>query len=192
MSICTIMPDSDVEQIYQKTVEKIKRSALARVLDTDQHNLIRVNIDGQRLDVFFGSSLRASYAISSSRYGVGQSNGSLRTPLGVHRINEKFGDNEPQGRVFRARQPQEQIVQVDSISENEDLITSRILWLEGLQCGFNRGGDCDSHDRYIYIHGTHDEAHLGQPASIGCIRMKNSDVVALYEMIEIGDLVVID
>lgn len=191
MSTCIIMPDPDVERIYQNTLEKVKNTALAMKPDIHRQNLIRVDIDCQRLDVLFRSALRASYSISSSRYGVGQSNGSLRTPLGIHRVSEMFGNNEPLGRVFKARQPQQEIVQPGEKSKSEDIITSRIIWLEGLQFGFNRGGDCDSHDRYIYIHGTHDEARIGQPASIGCIRMKNSDVAVLYEMIEVGDLVVV-
>ena len=189
MSICITMPDPDL--IYQETLDKLNRTALATKLEANRHNLIRVDIDRQRLTVYRGNALQADYSISSSRFGVGQSDGSHRTPLGIHRISEKFGDNEPSGTVFKARQPLDRIVQPGASPDNEDVITSRIIRLDGLQYGFNRDGDSDSHKRYIYIHGTQDEAHIGQPASIGCIRMYNSDVIALYEMIEINDLVVI-
>ena len=80
----------------------------------------------------------------------------------------------------------------DEHSSDEDVITTRILWLEGLETGVNQGGQYDSLDRYIYIHGTSDEAHIGQPASIGCIRMKNEEVIDLFNRVEEGSLVLIE
>ena len=131
------------------------------------------------------------YPVSTSRYGLGQHQGSFQTPVGLHRIAQKIGDGEPPGRVFKARIPTELQCFPGDESVEEDVITSRILWLEGLEPDINQGAEVDSFQRYIYIHGTSDEAHIGQPASIGCIRMKNVDVIELFAQVAQGDLVVI-
>ena len=133
-----------------------------------------------------------SYAVSTSRYGLGQQTDSYQTPTGIHQICEKIGVGEPEGRVFKSRQPTESICLPEQQQPDEDVITTRILWLDGLQPGFNRDGDVDSRQRYIYIHGTADEANIGRPASIGCVRMTNRDVIELFDCVETGDLVVID
>ena len=132
------------------------------------------------------------YTVSTSRHGLGQQQDSYRTPSGWHRIAEKIGEGEPEGLVFRARQSTGQVCESYAPGrEEEDVITSRILWLDGLQPGFNRGGEVDSRNRFIYIHGTADEAHIGQAVSIGCVRMTNHDVIELFEQVEVGDLVLI-
>jgi hypothetical protein len=132
------------------------------------------------------------YPVSTSRFGLGQQLGSFKTPVGVHRIAQKIGAGEPLGRVFKARVATDEICLAEDFSGEEDLITSRILRLEGLQEGINLGADVDSYRRYIYIHGTADEAHIGQPASVGCIRMRNLDVMKIFDYIEVGDVVVIE
>lgn len=132
------------------------------------------------------------FSISTSRFGLGQKEGSQQTPLGVHRIAQKIGEGEPLGRVFRGRIATDEMCFPEDYEGESDVITSRILRLEGLQPGVNQGGDVDSCQRYIYIHGTADEAHIGQPASIGCIRMKNEDVMSLFDRVEPGDLVIIE
>lgn len=137
-------------------------------------------------------NLLAQYRVSTSRYGLGQQQDSLKTPTGIHCIAEKFGQDEVEGRVFKGRQPMEQICLPEDHNTDDDVITSRILWLEGLQQGINRGGNVDTRQRYIYIHGTADEAHIGQPASIGCIRMINRDVIELFERVKVNDLVIIE
>lgn len=131
------------------------------------------------------------YQISTSRYGPGQKQDSFQTPTGIHQIAEKFGDDEPLGRVFKSRVATQQICVPEDYQGDEDLITTRILWLAGLEPGLNAGGDVDSYQRYIYIHGTADEKSIGKPSSIGCIRMKNHDVIKLYDQVEVGDLVII-
>jgi lipoprotein-anchoring transpeptidase ErfK/SrfK len=131
------------------------------------------------------------YPVSTSRHGLGTQKDSYQTPQGIHRITHKIGDGEPLGCVFKSRIASAEICLQQTDGTQQDVITSRILRLEGLQPGINRGGDVDSFERYIYIHGTADEAHIGQPASIGCIRMKNADVIDLFERVEPGDLVVI-
>ncbi len=122
---------------------------------------------------------------STSRFGTGQIKDSNRTPLGLHRIAEKIGDGQPIGMVFKGRQP----IGLEITGDPAKAITTRILWLEGLEPGFNRGGDVDTHDRYIYIHGTGDETTLGRPASCGCIHLAAADLVPLFDTLPSGTLV---
>jgi len=122
---------------------------------------------------------------STSRFGIGQVCGSNRTPLGLHRIAEKIGGGRPVGTVFRSRQA----AGFTWHGQPGATITSRILWLDGLEPGFNRGGNVDSHARYIYIHGTGDEPALGRPASCGCIHLAADDLLPLFDMVPVGTLV---
>jgi hypothetical protein len=126
------------------------------------------------------------YSCSTSRFGIGQTEGSNCTPLRLHRIAEKIGAGAAAGTVFKARQ----IIGHTSQPEFADAkITTRIMWLEGLEPGFNRGGKVDSHARYIYIHGTADQASLGKPASCGCVHLADSDLVPLFDLLPGGTLV---
>jgi hypothetical protein len=132
--------------------------------------------------------LQHSFRCSTSRFGPGQIEGSNRTPLGLHRIAEKIGGGLPVGTVFRARQP----VGLTWHGLPQAMITTRILWLDGLEPGFNRGGNVDSHSRYIYIHGTGDESTLGRPSSCGCIHLAANDLIPLFDKIPSGTLVWIE
>jgi len=125
------------------------------------------------------------YTCSTSRFGIGEVAGSNMTPRGLHRIAEKIGDGCPVGTVFKERQ----IVGYTSEGYPNAMITTRIMWLEGLDPGFNRGGNVDSHDRYIYIHGTGDESTIGHPASHGCVHLAAKDLVPLYEKLPSGTLI---
>ncbi len=122
---------------------------------------------------------------STSRFGIGQQEGSNKTPLGLHRVAKKFGDNLPAGAVFKARVYQG----YEWNGKPEDTITSRILWLDGLEPGLNRGGNVDSFKRYIYIHGTGDQSTLGRPASCGCTHLADADLLPLYDEVPVGTLV---
>src|ERR1700679_2364656 len=123
---------------------------------------------------------------STSRFGIGQTEGSNCTPLRLHRIAEKIGAGVPAGTVFKGRQ----VIGHTSQPEFADAkITTRIMWLEGLEPGFNRGGNVDTHDRYIYIHGTADQASLGRPASHGCIHLADADLIPLFDLLPAGTLV---
>jgi hypothetical protein len=123
---------------------------------------------------------------STSRFGIGQTEGSNRTPLGLHRIAEKIGAGIMAGTVFKSRK----VIGHTSQPEFADAkITTRILWLEGLEPGFNRGGRLDSHARYIYIHGTADQKSIGQPASHGCIHLADADLIPLFDLLPSGTLV---
>jgi hypothetical protein len=125
---------------------------------------------------------------STSHFGIGQVSGSNRTPLGLHRIAEKIGGGWPVGTAFKARRP----IGFAWKGMPDAMITTRILWLDGLEPGFNRGGDVDSHSRYIYIHGTGDETTLGRPASCGCIHLAADDLIPLFDLLPSSTLVWIE
>lgn len=130
-------------------------------------------------------SLTKRCRVSTSRFGIGQRLGSNRTPLGLHRIAAKIGGGQPIGTVFRGRQP----VGFTWQGLPEAPIVHRILWLDGLEPGWNHGSDVDSFRRYIYIHGTSDELFLGRPASSGCIHVAVADLIPLYDLLPVGTLV---
>ena len=125
-----------------------------------------------------------TFRCSTSRFGIGQIEGSNGTPLGLHRVVEKIGGGWPVGTVFKGRQP----IGYTWQGMPDAKITTRILWLEGLEPGFNRGGNVDSHARYIYIHGTGDETTLGRPASYGCIHLAADDLIPLFDKLPSGTL----
>ena len=152
-------------------------------IDTQQQLLSCVSVEDK---------VSQYYPVSTSKFGLGQLQGSFKTPTGIHKIAQKIGVDEPVGRVFKSRLATDDTCFAEDFNGEEDVITSRILWLEGLQTGYNCSGEVDTFKRYIYIHGTADEAHIGQPASIGCIRMRNLDVIKLFEQVEVNDLVIIE
>lgn len=136
----------------------------------------------------------AEWTISTALKGLGSAKGSDQTPLGVHRVAQKFGAGAPLGTIFKSRQDSGQIAKIlTGPNENStgDNVTTRVLWLDGLEPGLNKGGNVDSHERFIYIHGTDEEGKLGRPASHGCIRMRNLDVVKLFDSVDENTLVVI-
>jgi lipoprotein-anchoring transpeptidase ErfK/SrfK len=154
---------------------------------------IEIDITQQRLYLKNNNVVTSSYPISSSAYGEGQVENSLQTPYGKHSIKIKIGTNVPKYHFFNSRQhvPQEARVIHDPMDTKDDFITSRIMWLEGTEDGFNRGGAVDSFKRYIYIHGTHEEGLIGSKASHGCIRMFNHDVIELFELVSVDTPVII-
>ncbi len=163
---------------------------LAQVLGSVPRSFLIVDISQQRLYCIEGGAAVRDYPVSTSRYGTGNQDGSLKTPTGVHRVKEKFGRGAPLGRVFRDRLDTGEDWPVGAHGEN--LILSRILRLEGCEDGINRGPGIDSYERYIYIHGTNNEETVGTPSSHGCVCMKNSDVAELFEIVPEGAIVLID
>ena len=131
------------------------------------------------------------YVISTGKNGIGEQENSGKTPRGWHEIRNKIGATEPLNRVFVARQPQNEIYSAELAAEfpKRDWILTRILWLGGLEAGFNAGEGCDTHARYIYIHGTPDTEPMGIPMSHGCIRMRNTDLIELFDLVNEGDKV---
>ena len=152
--------------------------------------MIRISITKQRLYHRNIAGVWHTYPVSTASKGAGNQKESFQTPLGKHRICQKIGNHAPIMTAFRARQPVG-IYQKGTDDPNKDWILSRILWLTGTQTGINKRGHVDSYERYIYIHGTHEEEHIGTPASHGCIRMKNNDIIHLFERCDIGESVLI-
>lgn len=149
---------------------------------------IDIDLAQQRLRLYEGEMLLAEYPVSTARNGAGEQEGSFCTPRGRHRIRARIGGNQPKAAVFRGRRPTGEIYTTALAQANpdRDWILSRILWLGGLEPGRNRYGNVDSQARYIYIHGTADTEPMGEPASIGCIRMRNDDVIDLFERVPAG------
>ncbi len=149
---------------------------------------LNISIADQRLTVVINDVIDKTYPISTAKNGVGENKGSECTPRGWHRIRVKIGDSSPLNSVFVGRRATGEIY-TPALSQEypeRDWVLSRILWLGGLESGKNRYGDVDSTWRYIYIHGCPDELMDGQPKSHGCIRMKNQDVVELFNIVDIG------
>lgn len=150
---------------------------------------IRISIAHQRLDLYNESEgVVSSYAVSTAKNGAGELNGSFCTPRGRHVIRAKIGQGLPVNTVFVGRRPTGEIYTPELGREfpGRDWMLTRLLWLSGCERGFNRLGNVDTMRRYIYIHGSPDSAKMGAPGSIGCIRMRNSDVVELFNVVEAG------
>ena len=159
--------------------------------------MLFVNVAAQSMHVFRlrssawlppqrgGFELRSICAVSTSKFGTGQIENSNRTPLGLHRVAKKIGGGYPIGTVFRERRP----VGTTWQGLPNAPIVHRILWLEGLEPGWNRGGQVDSFRRYIYLHGFSDETTLGRAISSGCIHVAAKDLLPLYDLLPVGTLV---
>lgn len=150
---------------------------------------IEVRLSTQTLDLVDDSgSLIRRYRVSTSKNGAGELSGSYCTPRGRHVIRAKIGAGQPPNTVFVERRPTGEIYTPDLARRfpGRDWILTRILWLSGGEPGFNRLGQVDTMRRYIYIHGSPDTVAMGRPGSIGCIRMRNSDVVDLFERVDVG------
>ncbi len=154
---------------------------------------ILVDISEQRLYLKSGEQTLVSYPVSTSKYGEGSKENSFKTPLGNHVIKEKIGENAPINTIFISRINTKNVATIENKPKNtkNDYVTSRIMWLEGQENGVNKGPGIDSYERYIYIHGTHEEGLIGVKASHGCIRMFNVDVIDLYDRIYNGTKVII-
>src|SRR6266536_4735996 len=148
-----------------------------------QHHIV-ISTRDQKLALLDRGTLLATYPVSTSKFGIGDRPGSRFTPLGQLQIAEKIGDNEPPGAVFKDRRRTSEIVLANS--PGRDPIVTRILWLRGLE-----SQNANAFARDIYIHGTPEERLIGMPASYGCIRMRSTDVVQLYNIVGIGAAVTI-
>lgn len=152
-----------------------------------------VFIGRQLLGFFRDEALVQSYVVSTSLRPPSNVKNSLGTPRGLHQLAEKIGAGALPGTVFRNRVNLGQHFNELSDEENaKNLITTRILWLRGLEPGVNTGGDVDTYERYIYIHGTNHEERLGAPFSAGCIEMNNIEIIGLFDEVRTGDLVWIE
>jgi len=134
----------------------------------------------QQLTLIDDGSQVASYLVSTSKFGLGETEGSYQTPRGHHIITEKIGADAAIGTVFKGRTPTGETWTPDWTTE-EDLILTRILWLSGKEAS-----NTNTHERYIYFHGTNQEHLIGSPASMGCIRLANADMISLFDQVEVG------
>lgn len=150
---------------------------------------IEISLARQSLTLFDASdAVLACYPVSTAAKGAGEQANSYQTPRGRHRIRAKIGDGLPVGAVLRGRRPTGEVCTPELITAQpgRDWILTRILWLCGEEPGFNRGGQVDTMRRYVYIHGTPDSTPLGVPGSHGCIRMRNTDLVRLFDQVSVG------
>ncbi len=152
-----------------------------------------VSIKHQRLYLIEHDSTIKKYPISTALNGVGSKQNSMKTPPGLHIIKRKIGSTVPLGGILESRVYNGEIAKIitDKVNAKKDYVTTRIMWLQGEEQGLNRGRNVDSYNRYIYIHGTPEEGFIGQPASHGCIRMKNKDVIELFNLVEEGTPILI-
>lgn len=150
---------------------------------------ITIHIPTQTLELFddSGKPLRR-YIVSTGAQGVGEENGSFCTPRGRHVIRAKIGAGQPDNAVFVKRRPTGEIYtpELGERHPGRDWILTRILWLSGCESGFNRSGSCDTMRRYVYIHGTPDNTPLGKPGSRGCVRMRNTELMELFDLVTVG------
>ena len=154
---------------------------------------LHIDVAQQRLHLVVDGATLRSYAISTALNGLGERHGSGCTPRGLHRVRAKVGAGCAPGTVFVGRRPTGEMYSPELAAQHpgRDWILCRILWLTGCEPGLNRGGDVDTLRRFIYIHGCPDGSPLGQPASHGCVRMANADLVELFDRVAVGTPVVI-
>jgi len=155
--------------------------------------IIDVNINKQQLNLLVDDEVVAQYAVSTAKNGVGQILGSECTPLGLHIVESMIGADAKENTVFVGREKSGEIFSEKLREENpqRDWILTRILWLSGLEDGKNKGGEVDTKSRYIYIHGCPDSDSFLAPSSHGCVKMRNKDVIELFENIDVGTHVLI-
>lgn len=152
---------------------------------------LRIHLAAQDLEVLEEERVVARFSVSTAAKGPGERLGSEQTPRGRHQIREMIGAGAPMNAVLVGRQLTGETFtpELRAANPGRDWILSRVIWLDGLEEGRNRGGDLDTCARYIYIHGTPDDEPMGAPHSHGCIRMRNEDVVALFEEVGVGTVV---
>ncbi len=155
---------------------------------------LHISVGRQQLEVRESGRAVASFTVSTAKNGMGECNGSEQTPHGWHVIRVKVGEGAPINTVFVARRPTGEIYSLELKRQypERDWILTRILWLSGLEPGRNRLGTVDTMRRYIYIHGCPDDDPLGVPGSHGCIKMRNADVITLFDMVPCGTRVLIE
>jgi len=154
--------------------------------------LLVVRLGASTLQFYVQGDLVKSYVVSTSKLPPSNVKNSLGTPRGLHEIAERIGAGQPAGMVFDSRMPTGwHFSEIPEVRPESNLVATRIIWLRGMEPGVNRGGEVDTYERYIYIHGTNREERIGQPASAGCVLMRNLDIIELYDQVRVGDQVLI-
>ena len=189
---------SNFDFLLDKSINFFKEKYPKVIVD----KYLLVSPNDQKLIYISDNKIKASYSVSTSKFGLGNLNDSFKTPIGLHTIVEKIGNDMPIFTIFKGRKPvgnnmtlndlyDDKKTHDDHFKNHEDVITSRILRLKGLEPNVNLGGNVDSYNRYIYIHGTAHEDQIGKKASHGCIRMRNKDIIELFSMCTIDMHVII-
>ena len=181
----------------KKAIEKSHQIFLEKLPNEQIDSYILIVSSQQKLLLIKNDLILEEYMVSTSKYGLGNKNESFQTPVGIHKISKKIGDLCPIYTIFKGRVPLKDNLTLSDLENPinkkyqkkhfkncEDVITSRIMWLEGMEEGVNKGGDVDTYSRYIYIHGTAHEELIGKEASHGCIRMRNNNVIELFKKVK--------
>ena len=184
---CTVIQENSSKYMDLANIDGIT------IEQRELESLIVVNISTQQLFLLKKGKIEEFYSVSTSVYGTGSKVNSFKTPLGKHKISEKIGEGLPEGAILKGRRWTGAIANIikEPIDTEFDVVTSRILWLAGLEEGKNQGPGVDSKSRYIYIHGTAEEGLIGRPASDGCVRMYNADVITLFNKVDVNTEVLI-
>jgi len=161
-----------------------------------EHNikeLLFVSIKQQKIYLIRHGKMITSYSVSTSKYGLGNTSNSKKTPLGLHKIQNKIGKGIPTRGIIKGGVYTGQKADLEHypVPAEGDFVTTRLLWLKGLEQGLNLGGNVDSYSRRIYIHGTPEEGLIGKPSSHGCIRMTNHEIIELFKLVRRGLHVII-
>jgi L,D-transpeptidase YbiS len=149
---------------------------------------IDIEIDSQFLRLTGNTGESRQYPVSTAANGVGEQNGSFQTPGGRHIVRAMIGRDAEPGSIFVGRRPTGEMYTPEMRIQypDRDWILTRILWLSGIEPGFNRHGEVDTMRRYIYIHGSPEDVDMNEPGSAGCIRMRNEDIIELFNLVEYG------
>lgn len=188
------VPTFEQAQAQDGNIAGLLQNLQSRFPNYSTEQVVLIDASNQKLLLIEKGQVTHRWIISTAEAGLGSRKGSNQTPLGAHRLAQKIGDGAPLGTVFKARQNTGRIAKIltaPGARSGEDNVTTRIMWLDGLEPGLNKGDTVDSYQRFIYIHGTDEEGRLGAPASHGCIRMRNQDVIDLYDRVREDTLVFI-
>jgi len=181
----------------QKAIEESYQIFLEKLPNEQIDSYILIIPSQQKLLLIKNNLVLQEYMVSTSKYGLGNKNESFQTPIGIHKISKKIGESCPIYTIFKGRVPLGDNLTLSELEKPinekyrkkhlkgcEDVITSRIMWLEGMEEGVNKGGNVDTYSRYIYIHGTAHEELIGKEASHGCVRMRNDNVIELFKKVK--------
>lgn len=186
-------PNLDIHSSNETIADFLSDYLTLKYKEKDFRKYLYISVKHQRIYLIQNDSIIHKYSISSSISGIGNLQGSNKTPHGLHSIEKKIGENVPSGGILKSRiyTGKTATILTDKVKSPTDDVTSRIMWLKGEEPGLNKGKKIDSYKRYIYIHGTSEEGYIGEPASHGCIRMKNNEVIELFSLVEEGTPVLI-
>lgn len=186
-------PKEVVEEVEEEEPKEELGDILTEYLslkypDKNFEKYLYISVKHQKMYLIENGKTVKTYPISTAKKGIGSHQNSNKTPPGLHTVKRKIGEKVPLGGILEAREFNGKVAEIitDQRKADGDYVTTRILWLDGEEIGLNKGRNVDSYNRYIYIHGTPEEGYIGQPASHGCIRMKNTDVMELYDLVEEG------